>query len=198
MNIILMNILGWAVLVFAILTAIYVVLSRLIENKNIIAQERIKSLIKEHIRTLSIKWDQSVFQDDYGNFVFDKLHRELDYFIENILLKDEPIAIYLHAFDAKDSLKESAKRILDTKAMISDMIGHFREEQTSNGTNLLIDVDSMSPMQFEQYCAEILRDNGWDTHLTKASGDQGVDVVAYKSGVKVVGSSPDRVGSLAC
>ena len=38
---------------------------------------------------------------------------------------------------------------------------------------------------FEYYCAELLRKNGYrNVEVTKASGDQGIDIIAYKNGVK--------------
>lgn len=50
----------------------------------------------------------------------------------------------------------------------------------------LIYQDDMDPYEYEGYCARILRSVGWDAEVTKASGDQGVDVVATKSGRTVV------------
>ena len=39
-------------------------------------------------------------------------------------------------------------------------------------------------LEFEQYCAELLRNRGFiDVKLTKASGDFGVDILAEKDGV---------------
>ncbi|MGC9239809.1 MAG: restriction endonuclease [Acidithiobacillus sp.] len=44
----------------------------------------------------------------------------------------------------------------------------------------------MGPIEYENYCAEVLRRDGWHTETTPASGDQGVDVVATLQGVKAV------------
>ena len=40
----------------------------------------------------------------------------------------------------------------------------------------------MTGHQFEHHCAMILRAQGWDAHVTQASGDQGVDVIARRGG----------------
>jgi HJR/Mrr/RecB family endonuclease len=45
------------------------------------------------------------------------------------------------------------------------------------------DPASMSPIEYEQHCAELLRAAGWSVSLTSASGDHGVDVVAELRGV---------------
>lgn len=48
-----------------------------------------------------------------------------------------------------------------------------------------VDIWTLSPTQYEQYCATILNKFGWKTKLTKTSGDHGVDIVAEQSSVKV-------------
>lgn len=45
---------------------------------------------------------------------------------------------------------------------------------------------TMGPIEYERYCAEVLRRDGWQTEMTPVSGDQGVDVVARLQGVKAV------------
>ena len=38
---------------------------------------------------------------------------------------------------------------------------------------------------FEQFCARLLIKNGYeDVSLTKGSGDQGIDIIAYRDGIK--------------
>lgn len=50
---------------------------------------------------------------------------------------------------------------------------------------LVVDFDQMDGHEFEYYCADILRKNGFkDVSVTPGSGDQGVDVLATKDGIK--------------
>lgn len=45
--------------------------------------------------------------------------------------------------------------------------------------------DSMDGHQFEYFCAEVLSKNGYqNVEVTKGSGDQGIDVLAEKDGIK--------------
>jgi len=44
----------------------------------------------------------------------------------------------------------------------------------------------MSPEDFERYCAAVLRERKWDARVTPPSGDQGVDIVADKRGLRIV------------
>lgn len=47
------------------------------------------------------------------------------------------------------------------------------------------DYDSMEGHDFEFFCAELLKKNGFlDVEVTKGSGDQGIDIIAFKDGIK--------------
>jgi restriction endonuclease Mrr len=45
--------------------------------------------------------------------------------------------------------------------------------------------DAMSPIDYEHFCATVLRRKGWKCEVTKASGDQGIDVLATKGGIRL-------------
>jgi restriction system protein len=44
----------------------------------------------------------------------------------------------------------------------------------------------MTPTEFEHYCARMLTKQKWNAQVTQASGDQGVDIVAEKRGLRIV------------
>jgi restriction system protein len=46
--------------------------------------------------------------------------------------------------------------------------------------------EDMTPEEFEHYCAAVLREIKWDARVTRASGDQGVDIVAQKRSRRIV------------
>lgn len=53
------------------------------------------------------------------------------------------------------------------------------------GTEALEQVDGMDGHRFEYFCAEVLGKNGFtQVQVTRGSGDQGVDILAEKDGVK--------------
>ena len=67
-------------------------------------------------------------------------------------------------------------------AKVSDAI-----EQQACSFPLNVDFrDDINPVEYEQLVAETLRTSGWQAHTTKASGDQGADVLATKDGLVVV------------
>jgi len=47
------------------------------------------------------------------------------------------------------------------------------------------DVDTLSGVDYEEYCAMILKDAGWEVETTVASGDQGVDLIAMIDDIRV-------------
>ena len=59
-------------------------------------------------------------------------------------------------------------------------------QQTSSYTeDSLLAIDRMEGLEFEHWCAKLLSDIGYsDVSVTQGSGDQGVDVLAQKDGVK--------------
>lgn len=59
------------------------------------------------------------------------------------------------------------------------------DSTTSSITDKMTEIDAMSGQEFERFCATLLRLNGFNNvNLTKASGDQGVDILAEKDGIK--------------
>lgn len=49
----------------------------------------------------------------------------------------------------------------------------------------MLEIDRMDGYQFERYCANLLRKTGFSSvEVTKGSGDQGVDIIATKDGIR--------------
>lgn len=60
--------------------------------------------------------------------------------------------------------------------------GTYYEHYSSNYVH---SVDGMDGHQFERFCADLLRKNGFvDVKITPGSGDQGVDIIAVKNGIR--------------
>ena len=58
-------------------------------------------------------------------------------------------------------------------------------EQYESVVGTVAEVDSMEGHEFEYWCAELLKKNGFtEVEVTKGSGDQGVDVLAVKDGIR--------------
>ena len=58
-----------------------------------------------------------------------------------------------------------------------------RRVEAYQNDHLQIDYDdTMSGHDYEYFCAELIKQAGWEARVTQGSGDQGVDVVASKEG----------------
>lgn len=65
--------------------------------------QKVAEIIKRHYSTLEKKYEQLVYTDDYGNEMFDDFFRELDYFIDNVLLPEAPIDFVYKDSELSDS-----------------------------------------------------------------------------------------------
>lgn len=135
--------------------------------------ERIRTLATLHAKTLTLKQNQLIFQDDYGNFNFKKWNLEVKYFIENVIKNDPPSRNFLSSTDKF----ESEERLLKTEDIIFE-VGHQKGLELLEQDNDYQDADSMTGEEYEQYCIEILENLGWKARKTPGSGDQGVDIIA--------------------
>lgn len=59
-----------------------------------------------------------------------------------------------------------------------------RELQKERVRVLGLDLSAMSPIEYEEHCAELLRSAGWSVRRVGGLGDQGVDVIAELRGTR--------------
>jgi HJR/Mrr/RecB family endonuclease len=122
--------------------------------------------ISTHGEVLARKRSQTLYSDDYGQIVADRWHKERNYFIKTVLIPSLPI------------LYRGAK----IQDILEDQIeAHINSLPYSQAFS-----PSINPVEYEHYCAEIMRQAGWQAKVTKTSGDQGADVIAEASGRRVV------------
>jgi restriction system protein len=136
--------------------------------------EAVDAAVNEHRRALVRKRFQTLRHDDYG-----KIDREpWDKEIRNFLVKVVDPAIRQlgsKEFDLYANMRDNFAQKISIK--VEDQIGS--SEGFTLGPNL-------SPTDYEQYCAQQLRTSGWSASTTKASGDQGTDIVAEKGAIRLV------------
>lgn len=133
---------------------------------------KVENAINVHIGVLVRKRRQLIWEDAYGNSQVDGWFREINYFI---------------AHQITPSLNRKEGSLLGRErqtiiGMIESRVG--AAEQAAPARKGFSDV--RTPTEFEFFCAEELRRTGWTARVTKRSGDQGVDVVAEKDGLRVV------------
>jgi hypothetical protein len=125
--------------------------------------------VSAHSRALTRKRAHTYTQDDYGNPKPAKWHKEIDYFIRSViapqLIGPELNLLLIY--------RDSVEYVIEAKIIALE------------GEDCGFD-PSMTPLEFEHLCAELLRHSGWIAEVTKGSGDQGSDVIATKDDIRLI------------
>ncbi len=136
--------------------------------------KQIEGLINQHVKALALKYRQTVRQDEYGNIFYDQWDAAVGYFIKQVLCKKTEVKNHL--------IQEG--RFNDTKERITRAVKAY-EQKNTNSDYKNINVEQLSPIDFEHYCADILKANGWKAKVTQASSDQGIDIIAQYKDIQV-------------
>ena len=114
---------------------------------------------------------------------FDRISKPL----ERLFMNSNMVGIYFILFSR-----------FSLKGLSLGIIGELLEICTANEFRLLVqngntngeqsisrNFDDMEGHQFEYFCADVLRKNGFEkVEVTQGSGDQGIDIIAFKDGIK--------------
>jgi HJR/Mrr/RecB family endonuclease len=139
--------------------------------------EFIKPIIEKYKNQLSLERLKSRFVDQYGVVSYDQWQYKngIDYFIHRVLfnIKKPPQKV----------LESPSLHWTDFYSILHKMID---ETALKNENNVKINFDeNMDGISFELFCEKLLKNNNWETTLTKKTGDQGVDIIAIKYSTKV-------------
>ena len=88
-------------------------------------------------------------------------------------------------FDNIEALRQLEEDEVSITIPFDAIIDQIEEETNVSSKNLDYD-ETMSPYDYEFYCAQLFEKEGWVAKVTQASSDQGVDVQANKGGVHLV------------
>lgn len=99
-----------------------------------------------------------------------KQEEEIRIQVEKLRQQDEVKRRY-EELKRREEQEEEARRITEVKKRQAEID--------------IANIDGMEGHEFEYYCANLLKKNGFiDVEVTRGSGDQGVDIIACKSGIK--------------
>ena len=132
-------------------------------------RRRVRGLARRHARTLALRRRQECFVDAYGNLIDDGWLRERTYFVERTILPQ---------LDADGFSAEADARWDEMLAIVDAVSAAIRLPEETEAPK--------DGIAYERFCAERLRAAGWEAHATRASGDQGADVVAERDGLRLV------------
>lgn len=125
----------------------------------------IKWKVTEHYHVLKRNVDSRIRKNDYGAVIEDSRSEEITVFLASVDFPQKAM-----------SNRDAIKTVLDTLHALTLSMGSSGFDPSSIPTNGL---------EFEDWVASNLSKFGWNARSTKGSGDQGVDVIATKNGVKV-------------
>lgn len=132
---------------------------------------KLKEVVESNIEALARRRSQLLQLDPYGNLKPEKWLKEIDYFISNNLFLGLDDYDRFIADERAPELTDYVESTVAAKTGLEPRHQAFRDEMTS--------------IEYEHYCAEELKRSGWDARVTMASRDQGVDVIAQKSGIRL-------------
>jgi restriction system protein len=131
--------------------------------------------VKSQARLFGRKRGQLVFKDDYGIEKTDGWEKE----------KRHIFAAVIPQYLSKVGHSQSAIQSLNLSADARQRI-HAAIEKTALREGETIPIANFSAIasgiDYEKFCAERLRAAGWHAQVTKATGDQGTDIIAEHSG----------------
>ena len=167
------------------------------DEKHYAAFDQAIELLTPHILTLIVKRSQTVYKDDYGNEKFERWFQEIDYFIDNVLVNGNLVNQFLYESETigrgipektTEVLRLLAEMKLTARKGIRGLVDHRVNLAISEGIGQLdvTDVTEIDGISFEHHCAEMLRNAGWEARVTQSSADQGIDIIASRSGKKGV------------
>ena len=138
--------------------------------------------IERQKRNLQIAQLQMVTKDRYGNPHYKKWEKEIQHFMDTRIV---PILRYHGIGDfSMDKYREKVRaRIWE---VAHEAIKDAGSSSTDYVSNPAFFNSRMNPFDYEQHCALILKNGGWDAYTTPKSGDQGADVIARKGSVTIV------------
>ena len=172
-----------------------------IKHKLSIPKE-LKRIFKTKSSLIISAYRKRVTEDSFGRKNYKKFLTELESFLEeesnslNLLNKlfDDPKYRPLNYvfLVTEESIKlyetywqEYETFDLNDGVVFKNPIDYIEKMIEKSDSEINYDPD-MDPFEYEHYCSSIFRNNGWDSKATQGSSDQGVDVIAKKSDIKLV------------
>lgn len=139
-------------------------------------QDRLVARMNQHEAALVSCFRQSISKDAFGNFEESKWHKHIETFLRMQVMSD----VSNYSAWRNSRLGEEAASVVNRFTRQQD---EFRRRECPLSAT---EAHQISPSEYEQLCASILNDFGWQAQVTQSSRDHGADVIAEKRGVRVV------------
>ena len=155
---------------------------------NIFADLLHKNIPDEHRTTLLRKAKILLVNDGYGGMETTDWLKELAKYVKNHAINNSCESDFRNLKFESNFYRIEERKITEDKLifLIAERLGliilkNNIIEFDSTNSKQDFDVRPTNPIEYELFCAGILRNAGWQVSTTKASGDQGADLIAKKS-----------------
>lgn len=140
-------------------------------KRNKAVDDFVEGAVRRHKKTLMFSKSGGIKRDKYG--IEDKAgwYNEREYFIKNVLAREASPIVQRLITDGK--FDQSIRETIEKGLANADF-------------EIATLPPDITPERFEVLCMEVFRASGWNATTTKASGDQGADVIAERDSLKVV------------
>lgn len=127
-------------------------------------KEKIPSLVEQHFAALQRRLNLAVAENDFGAIIRDERSEVVDEFLESVGFAD-------------------FVGINEVENLVFTSFNSLESERLQMG----FDPNSLPDdgFEFEYWVADAFKKFGWNAVVTSASGDQGIDVIIEKSGVRI-------------
>ncbi|KZD65987.1 putative Mrr-like endonuclease [Bacillus cereus] len=98
-----------------------------------------------------------------------------------VFLKEKGFMSYRQETSKLAKMVNSEKNNYKARELERLLLRNNEQEETEKVLTIE-DIDLMTGEEFEKYLADLLKNLGFETKLTKGSGDQGVDIIASRNG----------------
>lgn len=136
-----------------------------------------RHVTKNHARLLSVKRNQLVVHDGYGNYRMQPWIDHVDYFIDNVILREARRT----GLAVDGVTKGTAPWSRIRKVLLRTL--QAEDDATADAVS---DADIVSGEDYETLCRNLLQGRGWRVETTPMTGDQGADLIAEAHGRRIV------------
>lgn len=165
------------------------------------SRDDLKKLFEKYKNPLALKYEQLIFKDDYGDLDESLVLKEYQAFLSrkcaNLIYVSKIKFSYKGGMSTDNWTLDDAKG----KQFLEVLTNKEKQDFLNNSVNSLlrlvktyrsspaykkehkadISFENLSPLEYEKQVAQSLEKLGWNTRVTKGSGDQGCDVLATKN-----------------
>ena len=136
-----------------------------------------RHVTKNHARLLSVKRNQLVVHDGYGNYRLQPWIDHVDYFIDNVILREAR----RHGLRVDGVTRGTARWSRIRKVLLRTL-----QDEDDASADAVSHADIVSGEHYETLCRNLLQARGWTVETTPMTGDQGADLIAEAHGRRVV------------